>query len=184
MPWLLLAALVLALIDTLIGLWLRGLLPGFSRGRLARTATQSGLLIGLMLWASSLTSHDVRAQSGEDRQIIEAANETHLAFVITGLDEVDEVSRAGLEGLSLVLNRRTAVEAGTPLPVDLERDDLDLYPLLYWPIPREHPDISGGVRERVDAYLRQGGMILFDTGDAGSMIPGQSSPGAGEQRLR
>jgi hypothetical protein len=90
----------------------------------------------------------------------------------------------GLEGLSLVLNRRTAVEAGTPLPVDLERDDLDLYPLLYWPIPREHPDISGGVRERVDAYLRQGGMILFDTGDAGSMIPGQSSPGAGEQRLR
>ncbi|MGI9490040.1 MAG: DUF4159 domain-containing protein [Geminicoccaceae bacterium] len=56
--------------------------------------------------------------------------------------------------------------------------------MLYWPIPAEHPDISAGVRDRVDAYLRQGGMILFDTGDAGSIIPGQRRGGAGERRLR
>ncbi|MGH1482480.1 MAG: DUF4159 domain-containing protein [Geminicoccales bacterium] len=187
MPWILLAALILAMADTLIGLWLRGLLPGNPmRGRVgAKAAVQAGLQIGLIAAATALiTSGDVLAQSFEDDRVVEAANETHLAYVLTGLATVDEVSRAGLDGLSLVLNRRTAVETGKPLPVDLSRDDLDLFPLLYWPIPREHPDISNDVRDRVDAYLRQGGMILFDTGDAGSMIPGQRSAGAGEQRLR
>ena len=128
---------------------------------------------------------EARAETeGDDQHIVKSANETHLAYVVTGLAEVDEVSRAGLDGLSLVLNRRTAVEAGDPLPVNLNVDDLNLYPLLYWPIPAEHPDISAGVRDRVDAYLRQGGMILFDTGDAGSIIPGQRRGGAGERRLR
>lgn len=184
MPWLLLAALLLALADMLIGLWLRGLLPGVSRDRPANSAVQAGLLMGFMLAWSTFAVSDLHAQAIEDQRFIEAANETHLAYVVTGLNAVDEISRAGLDGLSLVLNRRTAVEAGTPLAVDLVRDDLDLFPLLYWPIPKDHPDISIDVRNRVDAYLRQGGMILFDTGDAGSLIPGQRSPGAGEQRLR
>ena len=184
MPWLLLAALVLALADMLIGLWLRGLLPGLSRVRPASSSVQTGWMIGFLLAGSLLVAPGLQAQELEDQRIIEAANETHLAYVVTGINEVDEISQAGLEGLSLVLNRRTAVEAGTPLAVDLVRDDLDLFPLLYWPIPRNHPDISVEVRNRVDAYLRQGGMILFDTSDAGNLIPGQRSPGAGEQRLR
>jgi hypothetical protein len=116
--------------------------------------------------------------------VIAAISETRLAYVVTGIAEVDAVSRAGLEGLTLVLNRRTAVEAAEPRAVDLAADDLNLFPLLYWPIPSDHPDLAAGVRERVDAYLRQGGMILFDTGDAATMIPDQSSPGPGERRLR
>ena len=185
MPWLLLAALMLALADTVIGLWLRGLLPGLlSRGPAGAKAAEAGLVAVMVMGGLSFGAHDLHAQSIEDQRAIEAANQTRLAYVVTGLTEVDEISRAGLDGLSLVLNRRTAVEAGTPLPVDLMRDELDLYPLLYWPIPQNHPDISADERKRVDTYLRQGGMILFDTGDAGNMIPGQSSPGAGEQRLR
>jgi len=185
MPWLLLAALILALIDTAIGLWLRGLLPGsLSRGPYSGKAAEAGMVILLVMASSSLITDRAHAQSVEDQRIVEAANETRLAYVVTGLTEVDEVSRAGLDGLSLILNRRTAVEAGSPLPVNLKQDELDLYPLLYWPIPENHPDISADERKRVDTYLRQGGMILFDTVDAGSMIPGQQSPGAGEQRLR
>ncbi|MGI9493884.1 MAG: DUF4159 domain-containing protein [Geminicoccaceae bacterium] len=185
MPWLLLAALILALADTVIGLWLRGLLPGLvSRGSVGAKTAEAGLVMVMVMGMSSLIANDVHAQSIEDQRAIEAANQTRLAYVVTGLTEVDEVSRAGLDGLSLVLNRRTAVEAGTPLPVNLRRDELDLYPLLYWPIPQNHPDISAEERKRVDTYLRQGGMILFDTGDAGTMIPGQRSPGAGERRLR
>ncbi len=182
MPWLLLAAMLLALIDMLIALWLRGLLPGLPASRPAPSRAAALLALAITLGAS----FDARGQttSAEDQRVVRSANETHLAYVLTGLSRVDEVSRAGLDGLSLVLNRRTAVEAGDPLPVDLGRDDLDLYPLLYWPIPPEHPDISRRVRDRVDRYLRQGGMILFDTADAGSLIPGQRRPGAGEQRLR
>ena len=120
----------------------------------------------------------------QDEAIIAATAETRLAYVLTGLDEVDELSRAGLEGLTLVLNRRTAVDAGEPLGVNLAVDDLNLFPLLYWPIRSDQPELASGVAERLDAYLRQGGMILFDTGDAATMIPGQTGAGAGELRLR
>ena len=179
MPWLLFAAMLLALADMLIALWLRGLLPSLPKGRAA-----AGQATALLLLASMAVGGDLRAEDGLDERIVRSANETHLAYVVTGLSDVDDVSKAGLDGLSLVLNRRTAIEAGDPLPVNLRVDDLNLFPLLYWPIPAEHPDISREVRDRVDAYLRQGGMILFDTSDAGSLIPGQRQGGAGEQRLR
>jgi hypothetical protein len=167
----------------LIALWLRGLLPGLPSGY--RAASRQAAAGMLTLTLAVAAAGDARAQAADgDVRILRAANETHLAYVVTGLSQVDDVSRAGLDGLSLVLNRRTAVEAGEPLAVDLGVDDLNLHPLLYWPIPPEHPDISPGERDRVDAYLRQGGMILFDTGDAGTMIPGQGGGGAGERRLR
>jgi hypothetical protein len=174
MPWLLLAAILLALADTLIGLQLRGLL--FRRPAAAGAAAA---VAGLLL----VSAPDAPAHA-QDEAIVAATAETRLAYVLTGLNEVDELSRAGLEGLSLVLNRRTAVDAGEPRGVNLAVDDLNLYPLLYWPIRSDHPDLASGVAERLDAYLRQGGMILFDTGDAATMIPGQTGAGAGEQRLR
>jgi hypothetical protein len=174
MPWLLLAALLLALADTLIGLQLRGLL--FRR----RAAVGAAAAIGGLLLAVGAD----RPGLAQDEATIAATAETRLAYVLTGLEELDEMSKAGLEGLTLVLNRRTAVDAGEPRGVNLAVDDLNLFPLLYWPVRSDHPDLAAGVAERLDAYLRQGGMILFDTGDAATLIPGQSSAGPGAQRLR
>ncbi len=174
MPWLLLAALLLALADTLIGLQLRGLLFR-RRGAVGAAAAIGGLLLVVGTTGPSLA---------QEEAIIAATAETRLAYVLTGLEEVDEVSKAGLEGLTLVLNRRTAVDAGEPRGVNLAVDDLNLFPLLYWPVRSDHPDLAAGVAERLDAYLRQGGMILFDTGDAATLIPGQANPGPGAQRLR
>ena len=174
MPWLLLAALLLALADTLIGLQLRGLL--FRRPATAGAAAALGALL--------LVGGPGSPTLAQDEATVAATAETRLAYVLTGLSEVDELSRAGLEGLSLVLNRRTAVDAGDPRGINLTIDDLNLFPLLYWPIRPEHPDLPTGVAERLDGYLRQGGMILFDTADAGTLIPGQPGPGPGEQRLR
>jgi hypothetical protein len=171
MPWLLLAALLLALADTIIGLALRGLLPRFQPAAPAAVA----LLLVALPWS---------ALAQEEDAIVGATSETRLAYVTTGLPEVDALSRAGLEGLSLVLNRRTAVEAGEPRAVDLVADDLNLFPLLYWPMPGEHPDLPEGARDRIESYLRNGGLILFDTGDAARMIPGQAASGPGERRLQ
>ncbi|HEX6144182.1 MAG TPA: DUF4159 domain-containing protein [Geminicoccaceae bacterium] len=171
MPWLLLAALLLALADTVIGLAMRGLLP-----RLGPSAAAASALALLAL------PGDGAAQV--DDSIVAATSETRLAYVLTGLPGVDEVSHQGLQGLSLVLNRRTAVEAGEPRAVDVAADELALFPLLYWPVPVDHPDLSPEARERVATYLQNGGMILFDTGDAGNLIPGQGGPGPGELRLR
>ena len=167
LPLLLVLALLLALADMVIALALRGLLPRFAPAAVA--------LLVLVPQA--------RAEVDEE-SMLQATDQTHLAYVVTGMPEIDAQSLAGLEGLSLVLSRRTAIETGDPVPVDLDQDDLNLFPLLYWPVRSDHPEISAETRGRIEHYLRQGGMILFDTGDAGVLVPGQPGPGPGEQRLR
>ncbi len=164
-PWLLTAALLLALADLAIAFALRGLLRPLAAA-IALTLMTAGT-----------------AGAEEDETVLaERLSVTRLAYVRTGLPEVDRLSAAGLEGLGLVLARRTSVEPGDPVGVDPATDELALYPLLYWPVPPEHPDLAPGTLARIDAYLKNGGMILFDTGDAGRLLPGQGG-GPGEQRL-
>ena len=45
--------------------------------------------------------------------------ETRLAYVITGNTEVDAISKSGLQGLTLFLAQRTALEAGDPIGLDI-----------------------------------------------------------------
>ena len=59
------------------------------------------------------------------------------------------------------LRARTAYEPGDPVGVDLERDDLSFYPLLYWPMSPAERDLSAGAVGKVDRFMRDGGTILF-----------------------
>ena len=107
-----------------------------------------------------------------DDRIMQATLETHLAYVITNLPEVDRTSASGLRGLSLILNRRTAVEAAEPIGVDLAVDELAVFPLLYWPITRQQQPPPRHVVRRLNGYLANGGTILFDTRDEGGTAGG------------
>ena len=165
-PALLAAALLLGLIDLLVGYGLRGLL------RLPRAARAAlllgGLLLGSNAWAQStqpLTPHP--NVTGADRFTIEATSELRLAYVKTGDNEADTTSRAGLVGLGNILGRRTAVETGDPMEVDVEADELIFFPLIYWPITSAQHPLSAQAAERVNRYLATGGTILFDTRDEG-----------------
>jgi hypothetical protein len=170
-PWLLLAALILALVDLLVGWALRGLLPLPALGRAAlRPAT-------LLLLASAGPA------AAQEDPLQTAAYETRLAYVLTGRPDVDEVTEAGLRGLGRVLIERTSVEVGEPVPVDPARDDLALFPLLYWAVPADHRELPAEALQRVQRYLESGGMILFDTRDAAALLPGQEGGGPGERRL-
>jgi hypothetical protein len=75
-----------------------------------------------------------------------------------------------------VLQERTAVELGDTLEVDVARDELAFFPLLYWPIGRAPPTLTPEIVSRVYAYIRNGGMILFDTQSQGGI--GASGPDA------
>lgn len=101
-----------------------------------------------------------------DERAIYAANETVLAYVRTSDRRVDQISEAGLRGLSEELYERTAVEPAAPVGVDLEADEIAMYPFLYWPISESQPSLSDEGYRRLNDYLRFGGMILFDTRDA------------------
>ena len=103
---------------------------------------------------------------------MKSANETKLAYVVTGDAETDAVSKSGLSGLTLFLAQRTALEAGEPIGLDITRDELNFFPLIYWPIVPGAPKPSPEALARIDAYMKQGGTVLFDTRDAIMAPPG------------
>lgn len=100
-----------------------------------------------------------------DQFALQAANATRLAFVVTGIAEIDDVSRAGLAGLTRILRDRTSLEPADPVGVDLARDELAFFPMIYWPIDPRGPRPSTEALARADQFMKNGGTILFDTRD-------------------
>jgi hypothetical protein len=92
-------------------------------------------------------------------------NDPTLGFVVTGDQRVDDLSRAGLAGLSAYTSFRTSVELPAPVGVDLEEDEIAGFPLLYWPITDRQADLSQEAVAKLNAYLNYGGMLLVDTRD-------------------
>ena len=182
-PWLLAAALLLSIGDLGIALALRGLLGtaltrGLTRG-LTRAAAVA-LLLAVAPPAGPLFAQAPPPTSADDARALEATLQTRLAYLKTGIPALDELSRAGLTGLTRVLRRRTSIEAGEPLAVDPARDELAFFSLLYWPITTEQADPSEIAVRRLNAFMRNGGTILFDLREptAGTTIFGRASPGA------
>jgi hypothetical protein len=161
-PPLLALAFILFLADLAAGFALRGILPRPASWK--KGAWKGGaalLLLALPLWST----HPARAASADDFAI-KAASQFHLAYVLTGIPAIDAESRQGLAGLSLVLNQRTAVEAAEPMGVDIEKDELIFFPLLYWPVTEGERAPSAAAAAKLQRYLATGGTILFDTRDA------------------
>jgi hypothetical protein len=183
------AALLLMVLDTLAVLWMGGKFARRPRARSRPAATATGataaVILGLALslsWPNP--SHAQDAKPG-DAEAIEAISTTRLAYVLTGDSSVDSVSRAGLAGLTQFLIEKTALEPGEPTGVDITRDELAFYPLIYWPIDANAPMPSQEAIARIDAYMREGGTVLFDTRDQFSTditADGATSPATGRLR--
>ena len=166
-------ALVLLTIDVIASLALSGRL-GLAR---STAVALSALLIAPDARAQTPDDPDARAQTPDDTGFaLNATQELVLAHVLTGNAQVDDIALAGLRGLVQTLHYRTSVEPADPIGVDLERDELAFFPLLYWPITPEQPQPSAEAYARLNAYLRSGGMILFDTRDADIVGFGASGP--------
>lgn len=163
-PGLLGIALALAMVDLLIALALRGLLGRWTTRRRAGAATAAALLL-IVASVPAILVPLGPARAADDMQATKVTAETFLAYVRTGDGVIDDTSRAGLEGLVDVLNRRTAVETAGAVGVDPETDELAFFPLLYWPVSPGQRGLSDQARARVNEYLRNGGTILFDTRD-------------------
>jgi hypothetical protein len=173
--WLLIVAFALLLLDFVISLALRGHLPG---RRMATAVKLVAAIFGTGLLVTPQTGH---AQSS-DRFALEATEQTHLAYVLTGDTKIDETSRSGLFGLGQILSRRTSIEPGSPIGLDIERDELAFFPLIYWPMTDGQNTLSDGAKVRVNQFLRNGGTIIFDTRD--QSLSGIGGVGPGTQTLR
>jgi Domain of unknown function (DUF4159)/Aerotolerance regulator N-terminal len=164
-------AIAILMADALISLWLRGYIDA-TRSRLAARIGMALLCIGIVA---------PRGAHADDSFDMKAALDTRLAYVVTGLGDVDEMSKAGLTGLGLALKSRTSYEPQEPVGVNLDKDDLSFFPLLYWPMDPREKDLSPDVIAKIAAYMRNGGTILFDTRDLtlgaerGANSPGEAT---------
>jgi hypothetical protein len=154
------AALALLALDLLLSLRLRGLirLPAFTAG------------LAALAW---LAAPPARAQ--------DAALATTIAYVITGDAATDQLSADGLNYLSAVVTSHSSARLGAPAGVTPGIDDLNLYPLLYWPVLPNAAPPSPAACAALVSYMQHGGLLVIDTegGDPGDPGSGAGfSPGA------
>lgn len=184
-PILFTLAFLLLLADSIIVLFMNGAFP-----RLGRSAKTIAGGAAMLLLAASLAMflHPTGALADDskpgDDAIFSRLDKTHLAYVVTGETDVDHMSERGLAGLSDYLTYRTTLEPGPPVGVDPAKDELAFYPLIYWPISATAPMPSNDAINRIDAYMRNGGTVLFDTRDAIDTMGDTSSPSPNGQRLQ
>jgi Domain of unknown function (DUF4159)/Aerotolerance regulator N-terminal len=181
----LLTALALMALDCIAVLWMTG---AFRSRRLGAAAALLALVMLFPNGGRALAQQsppDAQPPAVSDADAIEAISKTRLAFVKTGDSQIDKTSHDGLFGLTVYLRDKTALEPGDPIGVDLDTDELAFFPVIYWPIDAASPMPSASAIARADAYMRQGGTILFDTRDqdiAAFDLSGGGSPA--NQRLR
>ena len=49
------------------------------------------------------------------------------------------------------------------MAIDPARDELVFFPLIYWPVLPNAEPLPDAVLAKIDAYMKQGGLIIFDT---------------------
>jgi hypothetical protein len=175
------SALALFLVDAIVVALLGGGLAALVRRRAAAAA----LAFAVVVSGLAALPQPAHADSA-DEFAMRAVSQTRLAYVITGNADVDSIVKSGLSGLTLYLAQRTALEAGDPVGVDPAHDELAFFPLIYWPIVPGAPKPPQDAINRIDAYMKQGGTVLFDTRDAVEAPPGENgeSQTPGMQTLR
>ncbi|KQT18698.1 LytTR family transcriptional regulator [Methylobacterium sp. Leaf399] len=165
-------ALLLLVLDTLAGLWLGGFAARLPGRRTARAAAAALAVAGGLAILTIPSPGHAQADAAGRPAGFESALATRLAFVVTGDEAIDAASKAGLSGLTQMLAARTALEPGEPIGIDPSRDELAFYPIIYWPIVPNRPQPGEAAIRRIDAFMRNGGTVLFDTRDALTARPG------------
>ncbi|WP_105415093.1 DUF4159 domain-containing protein [Neorhizobium sp. T25_27] len=187
-PALFAAALAMLILDSLVVLFMNGAfsrVPTRRRTAGSAAAVIAAVAFGLFAFVPSpLQAQEMPPGAGAkpgDEQILERLDTTHLAYVVTGERDVDSISEQGLEGLSQFLTYRTTLEPGAPVGLDITKDELAFYPIIYWPISATAPMPSQAAISRIDAYMRNGGTVLFDTRDQYSSLDGGGTTPNGER---
>ncbi len=155
-PYLFVGAFLMLIADTVITYLIARNFKGFG-------AAAAGALFFL---AILVMPHDL-AKAEPSAKDIEAALRARLAFVKTGDSEVDQISKDGLAGLTLIVSDRTSAELAEPAGVDIETDEIVFYPVVYWPITSNVDAPSAKAVSKIEHYIKNGGTLFFDLRDDG-----------------
>jgi hypothetical protein len=190
--WLFAAALALFAADVLAMLYLSGALGRLTRRRSPATAAIAAVVAGgLVLLAANPAS--VRAQDSASSQGLNAAEqfamqaslETRIGYVLTGDSQVDATSKMGLSGLGRILQARTSIEPAEPIAIDINRDVIVFFPIIYWPVLPDATPPDDALLAKLSDYMKNGGTIFFDTREDNNSVAAMTgSPSPATQALR
>ncbi len=201
MPWLLTAALALILADMIAVLALLGgnLLGGLLRPRPSATA----MLVRCRRSGprpQPLAHSCVRADQHPSAN--RAPAEACSASAPTPSPKSDRERHARLRADGRRDNRRKPAKPASlacrafslsarpssraiPIGVDIVNDEISFFPVLYWPVIENAKPLPQPALAKIDAYMKQGGMIIFDTRDANTGLPsGTRLQGRGTSALQ
>jgi hypothetical protein len=176
-PQLLTIALALLFADIVAVLLLQAGGLAFRRraARAGTAAVAAFLAIGTLLLAADRVDAQTPAPAPrsrvDDGRTIQATGKVTFGYVLSGDAATDEASRQGLFGLGRFLIERTAVEPGEPFAVNILTDEIAFFPILYWPVLANARPLTEATLTKIDAYMKQGGMIVFDTKDYAQGVP-------------
>jgi len=167
-----------------------GLLYGRRAQRAGAAAVAAFMIAGSLLLAGAAFAQTAaptppRNTGVDDSRAIQATAKVTFGYVLSGDAATDETSRQGLIGLNKFLVARTTVEPGDPCAINILTDEIAFFPILYWPVLGNARPLPEATLTKIDAYMKQGGMIVFDTKDYGQGIPtGLSMRGEGGTPLQ
>jgi len=171
-------ALLLLIADMIIALAFAGRLPAL---RPSHSAAASLVLAALSLAAPppvlAQQAEDSETVSSDAAEALDRALAVRFGYIVTGNPETDRISEAGLAGLSAEVTRRSSIEPEAPRGVDPASDELIFFPLIYWPVSADAQPVTDAAARNINAYLRSGGLIIFDTRDGGAGTRGGTHPG-------
>ena len=153
-PILLLLLIILIILDSIISLKIKGIMNLNSIKNIFKIS------IIFIIFANIYNTKELYAESKF------SALETQLAYVLTDNNDLNEISYLGLLELTKVLRNRTSIEASEPKGIDIANDLIAFHPILYWPITSQEIELSETSINRIQNYMKNGGLIIFDTRDA------------------
>ncbi|MGI9372606.1 MAG: DUF4159 domain-containing protein [Hyphomicrobiales bacterium] len=179
-------AFILLLVDALASLWLAGRLQRAKAGPAIAASVGAFVVAGVLAFGA----HDALAQQASDGSkaaqeqfAMRAALDTRIGYVLTGNAQIDDVTAAGVDYLTEILFTRTSLEPEKPLGIDIEKDDIVFFPLLYWPVLPDAERPSDAALAKIATYLKNGGTVFFDTRDHQNAATGLGNSAA-NQALR
>ena len=162
--YLLSAAVLLFLLDSLAAMTLSGAWRRLRRAPASVVIAAAALLLFIGTPGQAQDSSD---PSAADAFAIDATLSTRLAYVQTGLSEVDNITPRRHDGpddgarpahLGRARRRRSpSISRGTSIV---------FFPLIYWPVTADMAPLSGQAVAKLDSFMKNGGTIFFDTRDA------------------
>lgn len=138
MPWVLLLAVILLLVDTALRLEL--LRPG-------------RMMVIALACLLPMNGHAQEENSG-----------MQLGWIATGNSSIDSITAAGLFGLTQAVNERTSIKLANPQKLDPAKDSLGLYPVILWPQVEGAILPDEKAASAIRAYVASGGLLMIDSG--------------------